>query len=337
MGKKVFVDLSHPFSAEIPRWPYFDKPMIDNAHTMAKGGVLTQRFMCTMHTGTHCDAPRHVMEFEFNGKRARYTHEMPVDAYTGDAICLDIKIEAWGPYAPKVDPKKCIGPAPTLIGPAHLEDACKRAGIKPAELKGKILCLNTGMHRKFDDSKAYYHYAPGTGVDAGNWFVEHKVKCVAMDSQALDHPLLTAMGNNGMTRMNLLGASGIPITEEYKNEFGEEAYAEFDKFEYIRVHGQAAYNKKFGKLEKAGNWGTWEPCHKLMLGHGIVGVENLGGDLDKVTGKKFRFFCFPIRWYMGDGSMARCVAEIDEALLNKVPDRTYMYGGTGFGEAFYKK
>ena len=31
MGKKVYVDLTHPFSAEIPRWPYFDKPEITNA------------------------------------------------------------------------------------------------------------------------------------------------------------------------------------------------------------------------------------------------------------------------------------------------------------------
>ena len=36
---------------------------------MAKGGVLTQRITCTMHTGTHCDAPRHVMEYEFDGQR----------------------------------------------------------------------------------------------------------------------------------------------------------------------------------------------------------------------------------------------------------------------------
>jgi kynurenine formamidase len=63
---------------------------------MAKGGVLTQKITCTMHTGTHCDAPRHVMEIEFDGKRARYTHEMPVDAYTGDAVCLPIEIERWG-------------------------------------------------------------------------------------------------------------------------------------------------------------------------------------------------------------------------------------------------
>jgi len=310
MGKKVFVDLTHPFSAEIPRWPYFDKPVIDNAHTMAKGGVLTQKITCTMHTGTHCDAPRHVMEVEFDGKRARYTHEMPVDAYTGDAVCLPIEIERWG-----------------LIGPKHLEAACEKVGIKPNELEGMIICLNTGMHRKFDDSKEYYHYSCGTGIDAGRWFVAKKVKCVAMDSQALDHPLHTAMGNNGMTRMNLIGASGRTICEEYIEQFGEEAYAEFDKFTYIKVHGKDAYDKKFGDLEAIGNWGTWEPCHKMMLGHGIVGVENLGGDLDKVSGKRFRFFCFPLRWYLGDGSMARCVAEIDEDDLNDVPDRTYSYGG----------
>ena len=142
------------------------------------------------------------------------------------------------------------------------------------------------------------------------------------------------MGNNGMTRMNLLGATGKPITEEYKELFGEEAYAKFDKFEYIRIHGQEAYDELYGDLENIGIWGTWEPCHKEMLGHGIVGVENLGGDLDKIpAGVWFRFNCFPLRWYMGDGSMARCSAEIDEDLLVKdVPTRTYKYGGTGYGD-----
>ena len=151
---------------------------------------MTSKITCTMHTGTHCDAPRHVMEYEFDGRRARYTHEMPVDAYTGDAVVLKLDVEPW-----------------TLITGEHL-DACKACGFDPADLEGKVLCLNTGMHRLFDDSKAYYHYSIGTGVDAGKWFVDHKVKCVAMDSQALDHPLHTAMGNNGMTRMNLLGATG---------------------------------------------------------------------------------------------------------------------------------
>ncbi len=308
MSKKVYIDLTHPFNAEIPRWPYFVKPVIDSMHSLAKGGVLTQRIDCVQHTGTHCDAPRHVMEKEFDGKRARYTHEMPVDAYTGDAVCLEIKVGRW-----------------ELITPAHLEDACKRANIKPEELEGLVVCLNTGMHRIFADSKDYYHYSPGTGVEAGKWFVKHKVKCVAMDMQALDHPLHTAMGNNGMTRLNLLGASGRPLTEEYTEEFGEEAYAEFDKELYIKIHGQAKYDEVYGELEAVSGWGTWEPCHKLMLGHGIVGVENLGGNLDQVSGKRFKFFCFPIRWYMGDGSMVRCVAEIEEDQVNNVPERIYEY------------
>lgn len=317
MNKKIYVDLTHPFSAEIPRWPYFDKPEIDNKHSLAKGGVLTQSIKCTMHTGTHCDAPRHVMEYEFDGRRARYTDEMPIDAYTGEAVCLPIDIEPWG-----------------LITSEHLEEGCKKANIKPEELEGMVVCLNTGMHRLFDDSKAYYHYSAGTGIDAGKWFVKHKVKCVAMDSQALDHPLHTAMGNNGMTKMNLLGQTGRPITEEYKELFGEEAYAEFDKEEYIRIHGKEKYDEVFGELENIGCWGTWEPCHKMMLGNGIVGIENLGGDLDKVNGKRFKLFCFPLRWHLGDGSMARVVAEIDEDEINKdVPTRTYKYGGTGFGDS----
>ena len=275
MGKKVYVDLTHPFSAEIPRWPYFDKPEITNAHTMAKGGVLTSKITCTMHTGTHCDAPRHVMEYEFDGRRARYTHEMPIDAYTGEAVVLKLDVEPW-----------------TLITDKHLDEACKKWGVDPASLKGKVLCLNTGMHRLFDDSKAYYHYAIGTGIDAGKWFVKHGVKCVAMDGQALDHPLHTAMGNNGMTRMNLLGATGKPITEEYKELFGEEAYAEFDKFEYIRIHGQAAYDEKFGELENLGFTVLPSQANFVFARH-----DRLAGE---TVYRKLKEDGVLVRWFDGD-------------------------------------
>ena len=70
-----------------------------------------------------------------------------------------------------------------------------------------------------------------------------------------------------------------------------------------QMFGQEAYDELYGDLEEIGVWGTWEPCHKEMLGHGIVGVENLGGDLDKIIpGRWFRFNCFPLRWYLGDGT-----------------------------------
>lgn len=310
MGNKVMIDLTHPFHADIPVWPYFAKPKIDTMHNLAKSGVLTQKIDVVMHCGTHADAPRHVMEYEFDGRRARYTHEMPVDAYYGDAVCLDIQVERWG-----------------LIKASHLEDACRRANIKPEELKGMVVCLRTGMHLKFDDSKEYYHYSCGCGREAGEWFEKYMPKCVAMDMQALDHPLHTTMGKNaGPLGMNLNGYSGKPITEEYIEQFGIEAYAEFNKETYIKTFGMDKYMEAYGKLENHGLEGTWEPCHKYMLGNGIVGIENLGGNLDKVVGKRFKFMAFPIRWWLGDGSMVRAVAEIDEDDVNDVPERVYTFG-----------
>lgn len=308
MGKKVLVDLSHPFGADMPVWPYFAKPHIDTMHNLSKSGVLTQSLGIVMHTGTHADSPRHVMEREFDGKRARYTHELPLDAYYGDAVCLDVRVKDWG-----------------LIKAEHLDDALARTGVKPDELEGMVLVLRTGMHLKWDDSKDYYHYSCGCGREAGEWFAKHKVKCVAMDQQALDHPLHTSIGQNG-TNMNLAGYSGRPVSEEFIEKYGKEEYAEFHKETFIEVFGEEKYREAYGSLEKAECAGTWEPCHKLMMGNGIVGIENIGGDVEKIVGKRFKLMAFPIRWYMGDGSMVRVVAEIDEDQLNNVSDRTYPYG-----------
>ena len=64
------------------------------------------------------------------------------------------------------------------------------------------------------------------------------------------------------------------------------------------------------------------------------GIESVAGDLEKVVCKRLQFWCFPLRWYMGDGTMVRAIAEIDEDQVNKdVPDRTYTYCGTGYGPA----
>jgi len=241
MGKKVLVDLSHPFGANMPIWPYFKKPAISTMHTLAKSGVLSQEMTIVQHCGTHADSPRHVLEYEFDGSRARYTHEMDLSEYYGDAVCLDVKIHPWG-----------------LISAADLDDAVERSAVTHADLEGK---------------------------------------------------------------------TSKPITQEYLEKFGEEAYAWFHKETFIKLHGQERYDELYGEIEeKAGCVGTWEPCHKLMLGNGITGWENVGGDIDKVVGKRFKIMGFPIRWVEGDGSMVRLVAEIDEDDLNDVPDRVYKYG-----------
>ena len=57
-----FYDLSHPWGLGQPCWPYFEDVKIERLHSMAKSGVLTQRITTVMHSGTHVDAPGHVVE-----------------------------------------------------------------------------------------------------------------------------------------------------------------------------------------------------------------------------------------------------------------------------------
>ncbi len=85
--------------------------------------------------------------------------------------------------------------------------------------------------------------------------MERGVKAFGIDCQALDHPMGTALGPqpNGPIFPNLV-----------------DEYAEFT--------GRAALD----------DFPEWEPCHRQLLGNGIVGFENVGGQIDEVTGNRSR-------------------------------------------------
>ena len=51
--------------------------------------------------------------------------------------------------------------------------------------------------------------------------------------------------------------------------------------------------------------------HRILFKNGIMGIENVGGDIDKVTGKRFTFAFFPWNWDRGDGCIVRLVAIVD--------------------------
>ena len=61
----------------------------------------------------------------------------------------------------------------------------------------------------------------------------------------------------------------------------------------------------------AEEFSLWEPCHRELLGNGIIGFENVGGEIDKVTGKRVTIAAFPWRWVKGDACIVRMVAIVD--------------------------
>lgn len=174
-----------------------------------------------------------------------------------------------------------------LITAKDLENATPK--IQP----GDIVIIHTGWHHYYGDNVTYYCYSPGLGREAGEWLVDKGVKAVGVDQQALDHPLHTAIGPHGP------GPLRPDIIAEYERETGRRVIDDFPE---------------------------WEPCHRLLLGNGIMGWENVGGDLDMVVGKRVTICGFPIRWYNGDGSIVRLVAFADEDNLNDVPPKVYEHG-----------
>jgi kynurenine formamidase len=104
------------------------------------------------------------------------------------------------------------------------------------------------------------------------------VKLVGIDVQALDHPLGTKLISHGT------GPSHPWLEKEYKAHTGRNVMEDFPH---------------------------WEPAHRTLMLNGIPGIENVGGDLDKVTGKRCTFMAFPWRWTEGCGSGVRIVAVID--------------------------
>ena len=165
-----------------------------------------------------------------------------------------------------------------VITAEDLENA--RPKIQP----GDIVMINTGMHRKMADTDEYYAYSPGIYAEGARWLVDKGVKMVGYDVQANDHPLATKLVDHG------LGPTHPHLIDEYKEHTGRDVKEDFPH---------------------------WEAAHKiLMVQGGIPGIENVGGELDAVTGKRCTFMAFPWRWPEGEGCGVRVIAVID-------PDRKF--------------
>ena len=149
---------------------------------------------------------------------------------------------------------------------------------RPEIREGDLVIVNTGWHRHYGDTRKYFVESPGTYDEAGAWMAEKGIKGFGIDCQALDHPLGTAIGPQPN------GPLVPEVIDEYKQHTGRDIHEDFP---------------------------LWEPCHRHLLGNGIVGFENVGGQIDEVTGKRVTFAAFPWRWVKGDGCIVRLVAILD--------------------------
>lgn len=201
--------------------------------------------------------------------------------HTSTHINAPIHLVQGGKGVGEIDPDRFFGSGLVLSIPKNhweLVTADDLEGINPPVQAGDILLINTGWHNNYADSQEYFGHAPGLCKTAAQWLIDKQVKLVGVDTPQIDHPLATSLAphRNGPTMKRL--------APEYKDKTGREALEDFPE---------------------------WTPAHKLLLSADIPTIENVGGDLDELSGKRCTFHAYPWRWPEGDACVIRLMAICD--------------------------
>lgn len=80
----MLIDMTHAITPDIPVYPGDPAPVFSSAATFTKNGYRTTSFTFSSHTGTHMDAPAHLL------RNGRTLDEMPMSQFSGRATTLDV-------------------------------------------------------------------------------------------------------------------------------------------------------------------------------------------------------------------------------------------------------
>ncbi len=243
------VELSHKWGHGVPSYPGQDDVKMVRAVKHAQHGVLAWRINTVLHTGTHMNAPIHMIQ------KGKPLSEVSPDRFFGNGVILGIPKTSYETITAK-----------------DLEAAT------PAVQEGDIVVIVTGWHHKYSDALEYYGESPGLTKDAAEWLVSKKVKMVAVDTQQIDHPLATSLGPH----------RGGPTMRRLAKE-----YSETTGLDPKKEHGE------------------WNAAHKVLLGADIPTIEQVGGDVDILVGKRVTLAATPWKLQPGDACPVRFIAMMD--------------------------
>ncbi|MBI9075364.1 MAG: cyclase family protein [Desulfatibacillum sp.] len=149
-------DLSHPIASGMPVFPGTPNPIVIPIASLNKDGFLEHCLSLSTHTGTHVDAPAHVLP------QGKSIDVLPCEAFCGSACVLDCRQARDG----------CI----TL---EFLEDLDCLAN--PVD----FVLMYTGWDG-FWGQKGYYSGFPILTFEAANWLAGFPLKGVGVDTPSID-------------------------------------------------------------------------------------------------------------------------------------------------------
>jgi arylformamidase len=151
------IDLSHPIAAEMPVYPGTLSPEISHGSTFNEDGFLEQKITMVTHTGTHLDAPAHIIE---NG---RTLDRFPVDYFCGRGVCIPMGNTE----------SNTIGLNDLVQHEHRIAAGCD------------FVLLNTGQSRWWGHQRYFEDY-PTLSVDAAKWLARFPLKGFGVDAISVD-------------------------------------------------------------------------------------------------------------------------------------------------------
>ena len=150
------VDLSHPISPNMPAYPGTEPPSFIKGCSIDDNGFLEKKITLYSHTGTHIDAPAHIIH------GAKTLDQFSIEHFAGKAFLLNL---------PSINKQE--------IDIADLESHQSLIG------NSEFLLLNTGWSR-FWGTKRYYSGYPVLSAEAALWLSNFELKGIGFDTISAD-------------------------------------------------------------------------------------------------------------------------------------------------------
>lgn len=150
------IDLSQNIDGKMSVYPVTKKPIIDQIHNIDKEGYRESELIISSHTGTHIDAPAHIL------KDGAYLDQLSLEHFFGKATILDFSMFS-----------------NRLIAKKDLEL------FKDKIDNTEFLLIKTGWSKYFG-KEMYFNGFPTLTEEAAKWLSQFKLKGIGIDAISID-------------------------------------------------------------------------------------------------------------------------------------------------------
>lgn len=250
---------------------------------------LTQRWHSRVPTWPYFPSSK-VWNFHSHHKDGLMSLIVETNMHSGTHIDAPLHFNAGGWDLAHIPLERCHGPALVVDVSHEVEEYSYisreviERNIPPGEelRRDDILIVYWGWHRyNWEGAEAneqtFFCKHPGPDPSVTEWLIDRHVKWVGSDAPAFEHPF------NTMVR-----------------DYRPDLVAEME--ERIGRSIEAVMPRKTHYLH----------CHRRMMKENLMHVDNIGGDIHKVVGRRIYVMALPWRFVGGEACICRLVGILEE-------------------------